>query len=217
MDKETVLNALKELKEKGKKRKFQQSYDLIITLKNLELKKPEHQVDFFQPIHKEIGKKIQICALVGAELKAKADESCESVILSDDFESYAGDKKKLRKLARDYDWFIAQANIMPKVAAIFGKFLGPKGKMPNPKAGCVVAPAANLKPLCEKLKKTIRISVKAMPMLQCLVGNESLPDEVIADNVVTIYEGLVSHLIDGKNNIKHVLLKTTMGKPIKLM
>ncbi|ENO12050.1 ribosomal protein L1 [Thermoplasmatales archaeon SCGC AB-539-C06] len=106
---------------------------------------------------------------------------------------------------------------MPKVAASFGKILGPKGKMPNPKAGCVVPPNANLKVLYERLQKLIKLSAKVMPMMQCIVGKEDSKDEEVADNIFTIYDSLVHHLPGGKNNIKNVLLKLTMSKPIKLM
>jgi large subunit ribosomal protein L1 len=53
--------------------------------------------------------------------------------------------------------------------------------MPNPKAGCVVPPNANLAPLVEKLKKTVRIKLDASPIYQTFVGTEDLEDEKIAD------------------------------------
>ena len=69
MDKKQILSAIKELKEKHK-RNFKQSIDLIITLKDLNLKKPDEQVDFFAQLHYQKGKKITTCALVGPELIA---------------------------------------------------------------------------------------------------------------------------------------------------
>lgn len=217
MDKNIILKSLKELKEKADKRNFKQTVDLIISLKNLNLKKPEEQVDFFQSLHFSSGKKKKICALVGPELIEHAKEVCEKAISVDDFDRVAKDKKSIKKIAREYDYFIAQANIMPKVAAVFGKILGPKGKMPNPKAGCVVPPNANLKILYERLQKLVKVSAKTMPMIQCIVGKEDSKDEEVADNIFTVYDGLIHHLPGGKNNIKNVFLKLTMSKPIKLM
>lgn len=216
MDKETVLKVVKELKEKSKKRNFKQTFDLIFTFKNLDLKKPENQLDFFATLHYSKGKKVRTCALIGPELAGNAKENCDTAVGVDDFERYAKDKKALKGLAREHDWFIAQANVMPKVATSFGKVLGPKGKMPNPKAGCVVPPNANLKPLVEKLKKTVKITVKTVPMVQLIVGKEDMPDEEVVDNVMTVYDSLVHHLPDGRNNVRAVLLKLTMSKLVKL-
>jgi len=217
MKKEDILKSLKELKEKSEKRNFNQTIDLIITLKNLNLKKPEDQVDFFQSLHFKAGKKVKICALVGPELLGQAKDICDTAISVDDFPKYAKDKKATKKIAKECDYFIAQANIMPKVAAAFGKVLGPRGKMPNPKAGCVVPPNANLKVLNEKLQKLIRISAKIMPTVQCIVGKEDSKEEEVVDNILVIYDGLLHHLPGGKNNIKNILVKLTMSKPIKLM
>jgi len=217
MKKEDILKSLKELKEKSEKRNFKQTVDLIISLKNLNLKKPEDQVDFFQSLHFATGKKKKVCALVGPELIGQAKEVCDQAISVDEFDKLSKDKKAVKKIARECDYFIAQANIMAKVAAAFGKILGPKGKMPNPKAGCVVPPNANLKVLYERLQKLVKLSAKTMPMIQCNVGKEDSKNEEVADNVFTIYDSLIHHLPGGKNNIKHVLLKLTMSKPIKLM
>jgi len=216
MEKSEILKTIKELKEKSKKRKFSQTYDLIVVLKGLDLKKPEQQVEFFQVLKHETGKKAKICALVGAELSGKAKEDCDVVVKDNEFPLYIKDKKAAKKLAKECDWFIAQANLMPKVAASFGRVLGPKGKMPNPKAGCVVPPTTNLKPLVERLRKTVKVSAKTVPMIQCAVGKEDMKDEEISDNIWTIYDGLVHHLISGKDNIRSVMLKLTMSKPVKL-
>ena len=216
MNKEDILKTIKELKEKAKKRNFSQSYDLIVVLKGLDMKKAESHVEFFQSIKHDTGKKIKICALVGPELTAKAKETCDVVINDDEFPKYAKDKKAAKKLANECNWFIAQANLMAKIAASFGRILGPKGKMPNPKAGCVVPPTANLKPLTEKLRKTIKVVAKTTPMIQCIVGKEDMKYEEVSDNICTIYEGIVHHLSAGKDNIRSVFLKLTMSKPVKM-
>src|SRR3989338_7693710 len=126
------------------------------------------------------------------------------------------DKKSLKKIAGQFDFFIAQANIMPKVASAFGRVLGPKGKMTNPKAGCVVPPKANLKPLRQKLINTVKISAKITPLIQCLIGKEDTPNEDIADNIITIYDQLVHSLPNEEHNIQSIFVKLTMGKSIKV-
>lgn len=215
MEKEQIQAAIAKAGDISEKRNFTQSYDLIINLKGLDLKKPEHQVDIFVALPHLRGKKIKVCALVGAELAEQAKSVCEFAVLSDDFDKYR-DKKDIRKLANSYDFFIAQANIMPKVATIFGRVFGPRGKMPNPKAGCVVPPNANLKQLYEKLQKTVRVSAKSAPLVQCAVGTEAMSAGEIVDNSLAIYNALIHALPNEKHNVKDAYLKLTMGTPVKI-
>lgn len=215
MDEKSIMNAIKELNEKSKKRNFNQTYDLIFNLKDLDFKKVEQQVDFFAQLHYSKGRKIKVCAFVGAETQASAEAVCDKVILEDDFIQYK-DKKLVKKLAREYDFFIAQANLMAKVAATFGRGLGVLGKMPNPKAGCVVPPKANIKPLYDKLQKTVKITAKQSPIIHCAIGKQGMKEEEIVENVKTLYDQIAHHLPKEKNNIKSVYLKLTMSEPIKI-
>jgi large subunit ribosomal protein L1 len=88
--------------------------------------------------------------------------------------------------------------------------------MPNPKAGCVVPANANLQPLVEKLKSTVRVSVKTAPLFQCRVGNEETPEENLIDNIHVIYNSMLHALPNELDNIKSVYLKLTMGPAVKI-
>ena len=215
MDKEQIQTAIAKAKDISERRNFMQSFDLIINLRGIDLKKQEHQIDAFITLPHARGKKANVCALVGAELEEHAKQVCDSVILSDNFERYK-DKKEIRKIANGFDFFIAQANVMPKVATFFGRIFGPRGKMPNPKSGCIVAPNANLKPLYEKLQRTVRASNKSAPLIQCAVGTEDMSANEVADNALTVYNSLLQVLPNEKHNIKDIYIKLTMGKPVKI-
>lgn len=215
MDKNTIKKTLEEVKNASKKRKFVQSYDLIISLQDLNLKDPLEQVEFFANLTHTVGKKMTVCCLAGPELVEQAKAVCDFSIAQPEFDKYA-EKKAAKRLARSYDFFIAQANIMPKVAQVFGRYFGPRGKMPNPKAGCVIPANANLKITYDRLQRTVKVSAKKVPIIQVVVGKEDQPQDEVIDNILAIYDQLIHHLPNEKNNIKHVLLKTTMGKPVKL-
>ena len=213
--KEAFLKAWKTAKEGSPKRKFTQSGELIITLKDLDIKKQDNQIDVFLQLPHATGKKIKLCALVGPELAAQAKEACDTVILAEEFKTYK-DKKVLKKLAEDHDHFIAQANIMADVAKTFGKIFGPKGKMPNPKAGCVVPPNANIKQITDRLRKLTRLLTRNQFNTKSLIGKEDQDDAEVVDNCIAIYNQVLSNLPGEKANIKSVLLKTSMGKPVKV-
>jgi len=215
MDKKSVLEAIEKLKKDSSQRKFKQSIDLIIALKDLDFKKPEQQVEFFLAMPNTTGKKTRVCALVGAELIDEAKKVFDLAIIQDDFAKY--DKKQAKKIASQFEFFIAQANIMTKVAAAFGRYLGVRGKMPNPKAGCVVPPkGSNLSALYERLQKTLKISAKKVPLIQLRAGTEEMPAEKVADNIMFIYDQLIHHLPSEKHNIKAAYIKLTMSKPVKI-
>ena len=132
MDKKKFLETLKQVREKSPKKKFTQKVDLILNLRNLNLKNPEENVDIFVNLPHQPGKKIRFCALVGKELEDQA-KIFDKVIIKDEFQKYVDNKKGLKELVRDFDYFIAQANLMTDVAKVFGRTFGPKNKMPNPK------------------------------------------------------------------------------------
>jgi len=205
-----IKKTLEELKSEPSK-KFKQSIDAIFILKNLDLKKSDHQIDIFVELTKDRGRKNKICAIVGPELAEEAKRVCDKVILDSEFDQYK--KKNLgKKLAREFDFFIGQANIMPKIAAIFGRTLGPKGKMPNPKAGCILPPKATIEPLFKKLQKTIRINVKTQLHFSVSVGNEESNMDDVAENIMTLYSGIAKAVAQEKENIKKVCVKKTMSK-----
>lgn len=214
MDKKEVLEAIKQLRESPEKRKFDQTFDLIINLKNLNLKKPEDNVNTFYTLPFKKGKDSKVCALVDNELFNKAKGICDFIVHKDDFGKY--DKKAVKKLAINYDFFVAQGSLMPQIATVFGKSLGPRGRMPNPKAGCIVQTTDDLKPLIERLRKTVKIQTKNELAIKVPVGSSSMKDDEISENVVYVYNTLLQELPQEKNNIKNVMLKLTMSKPIVL-
>ncbi len=216
MDKKSVKEAIKKLKESSKKRNFKQRLDLIVNLKGLDLKKPEHQVEVYASIHYSTGKPVKICTFAGPELRDESKKVFDTTIFVDDFPEYQKDKKLIKKLASEHDFFIAQATIMPKVAQVFGKVLGTRGKMPNPKAGCVVPPKAALQPLHDRLQKTIPLKAKVQPVIKCAIGTEDQDEEEVIDNIITVYNALIHTLPNEEHNIKKVLLKMTMGAPVEV-
>ena len=211
MDKKDILQSIQEARKNAKKRKFVQTVDFIVNLKNLDLKKETDRINIYTALPFERGKKIRVTALVGQELIVKAKAMCDNTLTSDTFKTL--EKKVIKKVASESDFFIAQANIMPQVAAAFGKILGPKGLMPNPKAGCVVAPTQDIKPVIEKLKKTVHLQTKNESVIRVPIGIESMKDEELLENAMSVYNALLPSLPQEKNNLKSIMIKWTMGKP----
>jgi large subunit ribosomal protein L1 len=214
MNKESIIKALEELRKNSKKRNFSQSVDLVITLKDINLKNPKEAVDFYMSLPAKVTKKNKVCAFAGTELADAAKKACDLVITEPEFANY--DKKAMKKLAEEYDFFIAQANLMVKVAAKFGRVLGSRGKMPNPKAGCVVPPKGNVQAVVDKLRYFIALKAKKIPVVYSTIATEDASDEDIVKNALAVIDSVTHHLPNDVNNVKGMFLKFTMSKPVKL-
>src|SRR3989344_6292653 len=112
-------DALKELR-KGDKRKFDQTIDLLISLKGIDLRRDN--ISLVSTIPHVFAQK-NVCGF----LESRSD--IVKTITKPEFEKYK-EKKALKKLVREHDFFIANSKLMPSVASAFGKALGPSGKMP---------------------------------------------------------------------------------------
>ena len=213
MDTQKILEALKKLKE-GKKRNFKQAIDFAIVLKEVNLNSPEGKIDEFFVLPVNRGKKVKICAFVDKDISTDARNVFDKAITKEEFGKYAGNKKDIKSLAREYDYFIAQATIMTDVAATFGKVLGPKGKMPNPKAGCVIPPKADLNSINRRLQNTVRIRTNKQPVISVMVGSEDSKDEDLEKNILAVFEFVKKKLPRADQQLKKAYVKMTMSEPV---
>ena len=203
--KEQLKKSLSELR-KGKERKFNQTVDLIINLQKFDIKKDQMNIVTSVPY------KIRDKKIAGfLESKNKGIET----ITGDEFKRYS-DKKELKRLVKKFDFFIAQASLMPKVATTFGRVLGPAGKMPSPQLGIIInSDDKAINELKEKINNSVKIKVKESS-IKLAIGKQNMKDEEIIENIVTVYNAILKALPKGKENIKNMGIKFTMTKPQKI-
>jgi ribosomal protein L1 len=105
---------------------------------------------------------------------------------------------------------------MPNVATNFGRVLGPTGKMPSPQLGIILnADEKTINELKNKINTSIKIKVKE-PSIKIPIGKQSMKDEDIIENVMSVYNLLLKTLPRNKENIKNIEIKFTMTKPYKI-
>jgi large subunit ribosomal protein L1 len=200
-----LKKALEELR-KTEERKFDQTADLIVNLQKFDVKKTPLNLFLTVP-HKIKDKKI------AGFLEVK-NKNVETITLSE-FKKYE-DKKELKRLVKKFDFFIAQASLMPKVATTFGRVLGPAGKMPSPQMGILMNVSdKELEDLKEKINVGVKIRTKE-PSIKIAIGKQSMKDEDIIDNIMSVYNALIKALPRDKENIKNIEVKFTMTKPQKI-
>jgi len=207
-----IVDAIKEVKDKSEKRNFVQSVELVVNLRDIDPKKPEGKIQELIELPHPPGKENKICVIASGEMALKAKRAgADLVVERGDLEALMGDKKKQKELAKTYDFFIAEAPLMPLVGRSLGATLGPKGKMPTP-----VPPTANIADQIEKHRKMVFVRLRGQPVLQCRVGNENMSNEEIAENVQAIMGRIEGKLKRGIKNIRSIYLKTTMGSSFKI-
>ncbi|MCC5994277.1 MAG: 50S ribosomal protein L1 [Candidatus Aenigmarchaeota archaeon] len=201
----TLLEAIKKARESSKKRNFVQTFDLIVNLRGIDTRKPENRINEIVELPYGIGREIKI-VVFSDEIKEL--EGVE-IVNSKEIEEIAKDKRLAKKLAKNTDFFVADPKLMSIVAKNLGRFLAPRGKTPKPILG-------DIKKMIESLKKSVRIRIKDAPVIQCPVGVETMKDEEVEANVTKILRFLEERLPKGKANIKNIIIKLTMGKPVKV-
>jgi large subunit ribosomal protein L1 len=210
--KDQLLTALAGLRKPDAKHGFTHSVELIVKLREIDLKKPENRLNESVELPNSLGKETKICVIAGGDLATRARAGQADLVMGrDDLDKLGKDKKATRKLASEYDFFIAEAPMMPLVGKTIGPILGPKGKMPTP-----VPPTSPIDQVVQGHRKLVRIRVREQPVVQCRIGTEAMPDDKIAENAQAIFGRIEAKLERGAKNIGQVLVKTTMGQPVKV-
>lgn len=205
MTEEKFIEALGKLR-KDEKKTFDQTVDLIINLKEFDVRREAFNTVIILPA------KIRDNKVVGFFEK---DSKIIDTIKKDDFPRYK-EKKDMKKLTREYDFFIANAKLMPAVATAFGRVLGPVGKMPSPQMGIVPSEDDNVvKNLVDKINYTVRVRVKE-PSIKVGIGKQSAKNEDLAKNAFAVYNKIIELLPRHRDNLKNVQIKFTMSKPVKV-
>jgi large subunit ribosomal protein L1 len=210
---ENTIKAVNEAIESAPKRKFTESVDLVINLKNIDLSQPKNRITESIVLPKGRGKATKIGVFAKGDLAIKSQSGGADLVISpEDIDKMSGDRKLIRSTTRDIDFFIAEAPLMPSIGKSFGPILGPKGKMPDP-----IPSSADPTPIINRLKRTVKVRTKDKTTFHSLVGNLSMSVEDIAANIEALLSTVESKLQNGTQNIASVYVKTTMGPAVRLM
>ena len=208
-----VLEAVKEAKEQSKPRNFTQSVDMIVNIRDLDVKKPENRFNEEVTLPNGRGKEVKIGVIADGELIVQAKDAGVALVINKaDLEELGKVRIAAKKAANSVDFFIAQADMMPLVGRFLGPILGPRNKMPKP-----VPASIKLDPLLERLQSTVKVGIKQQPAIQIIVGSQDMSDEDLAENIETVLTVLDRHLDKGRNQIKSMFIKTTMGPIVRVI
>lgn len=200
---EDILNAVKEARTKSKERNFSQSFDLIVNLRLMDLKKPGNRINEIFTLPKGRGKEATVILFTNGS----NDVGCKTYG-KDDIEKMSKNKRALKTLAKTTDFFLSEPQLMPVIGKNLGTALAPRGKMP-------AMVANDIKGAVKAKKDSVRIKVKESPVIQTIIGVDNMKDEDVAENAEAVINFLEKRLPKGKNNIGKIMIKMTMGKTVK--
>jgi len=209
--KDNIISAVTEAIEKSPERKFRESVDLAINLKDVDLSIPKNRINEEIILPKGRGKEVKVAIFASGETALKGKECADLVIPPEEIDKLGEDKRKARKLANQYDFFLAEAPLMARIGKVLGIILGPRGKMPKP-----IPPGRDPCPMVNNLKKTVRVRSKDKRTFHVPVGTKDMKPEDIADNIEEVIKRIESKLERGIQNIDSVYVKTTMGPAVKI-
>ncbi len=209
---EPFLAAVTEALEKGKaaERKFTQSVDLAITLKNVDMNLPKNRIDEEIILPKGRGKDAKVGVFAGGEGASLAKKTADVVIQPEEFEDLVKNKRDFKKKANEMSYFLAEAPLMAQIGKTLGIVLGPRGKMPRP-----IPPGADPAPQIGNLRNTVRVRSKDKLSFHAFAGTEDMSPEDITENIELIMRRIEQRLEHGRMNVASVYVKTTMGPSVR--
>lgn len=157
------------------------------------------------------GKKVRVLVFAEGEAEKIAQEAGADYMGGDEL------LEKIKEGWLDFDVTIATPQMMGKVGRM-GKILGPRGLMPSPKAGTVVAPEDLPRIIREFRLGRVEFKVDKTANLHVPIGKASFPTEALLENLATLVEAVSKAKPPGAKGqyIKKIVLTSTMGPGVKV-
>ncbi len=191
------------------KAKFDETVELHVRL-GVDSRHADQQVRGAVVLPNGTGKKVRTLVFAKGD-KAKAAEEAGS--------DYVGAEEMVAKITGenwfDFDVVIASPDMMGVIGRL-GKVLGPKGLMPNPKAGTVTPDVA--KAVKEAKAGKIEYRLDKTNIIHCPIGKASFGVEKLTENFDTIMGAIIKAKPAAAKGqyLKSVAIASTMGPGIKI-
>ncbi len=203
-----ALNEATALVKEAAKAKFDETVELHIRL-GIDPKQSDQLVRGTVTLPHGIGKTRKVAVLAKGEKQKEAETAGADLVGAEDL------IESISKGNIDFDILVATPDVMKDLSKV-AKILGPKGLMPNPKAGTVTFEVENA---VKELKKG-RIEYKndSYGIIHCPVGKVSFDAQKLADNIKVLFEAVSKAKPSSSKGqyIKSVSISSTMGPGIYL-
>jgi large subunit ribosomal protein L1 len=211
VENESLSKGIEEALSKAKKRKFEETVEIAVNLKDVDLSNPKNRINEEIILPNGRGKAVRVGIISGNEMASKAKNVADVIISAEELDKLAEDKKGAKKLVNSTEFFIAETALMPRVGKILGGIMGPRGKMPRPVPGNV-----DPVPIINNLRRTVKARSKEKPVIHVVIGTRDMDVKKLTENAAEVIKRIESKLEKGEENIKSVYVKTTMGPAVRV-
>jgi len=159
-----------------------------------------------------LGKTVRVLVFAQGEGAAAARSAGADLVADDD-----ATLKQIEGGMLDFDVAIATPDAMGKVGRL-GRVLGPRGLMPNPKAGTVVAPQDMERAIREAKAGRVEFRLDKAANIHVSIGKTSFEVDQLAENFAALMEAVRKARPAGAKGayIRHITVATTMGPGIRV-
>ena len=205
---------IKDMLTNRKQRKFSETVDLQIGLKDYDPNKDKRFAGSVK-LPNIPRPKLKVCVIADAAHIDKCKKDGIDYIDADSLKKKIdpNDKKgkELKKWAGKYKLLFVSESLVRQLPKLGGPLLTRWGKFPT-----VIQSAEDVKSKINENLASVKFQMKKVLCLAVAVGNDTMTEEQIRQNLAMSINYLVSLLKKGWNNIKSLHIRTTMGKPVKI-
>ncbi|MGB2696011.1 MAG: 50S ribosomal protein L1 [Dehalococcoidia bacterium] len=190
--------------------KFDETVELHIRT-GLDPRNAEQQLRGTALLPNGLGKKMRILVFAEGEVARVAEDAGAEFVGGDEL------IKKVEEGWTDFDVALAQRDLMGKVGRL-GRVLGPRGLMPNPRAGTVVDGPDIAKAVNDASQGRVEFRLDRTSLIHLPIGKVSFEDAKLLENLATLVQEIVKNKPSGGKGqfIRSMTLTTTMGPGIRL-
>jgi large subunit ribosomal protein L10Ae len=208
----TIENAVSEILKMSRKKKknFVETVEIQIGLKNYDPKKDKRFSGSLTLPH--IPKENKKIAILGDAVHLNEASRMEIDSYGvEDLKKFNKQKKVIKKFSRKYDFFLASDSIIRSIPRILGPGLNKAGKFPS-----LLTHSESMSEKISSVRSTLKFELKKVLCLGALIGNVSMTEEMLIQNISLAINFLVSLLKKNWQNVKSLHIKSTMGKPVRI-
>jgi len=207
-----AVEGLYKFSNETKKRKFTETIELQVALKNYDPNKDKRFSGAIRLPHVP-RPKFTVCVIGDAKHVGEAKDQKVPFMSEDDLKKLNKNKKAVKQLAKKYGAFVASSTLIRKIPRLVGPGLNKAGKFPT-----VLGANENVSEKCEAVRASVKFALKSKKSL-CLgvpIANLAMAPKDVATNITMAVNFVVTLLPKGWQQVKRLYIKSTMGPPFRV-